>query len=443
MSLDLDGLLDGTLRSRAKPKSDAQLVTHAAPYQRRAACGSSVLPLAQVPSSGLLTVPSLTASASSHGRTAIGKLSAWATSQVPGWAAARRPRWNPRLNRENTSRQQARALPAANVDHAAGLFSARRRPDVSSSVRLVKDWLGDCSMRMSYQSSWSTENASVKTCHVNSVWCFAGSVPPASSPPPTIIGTSQKGGRHADTADRGSTGQAATKKGPLDALAKGASAPAPVEATCVVAVPLPRAQPTASGPAAPAHASADAAPPVRPSTSTGGGGLPLLPAPAPAEPCPTDGLALWALRRFMQQHAGEVAGKTTGEVCFKLVKPTTAERKCAFVDLLRGQTRDSDGSGPVAVAHATVFISHAWACPIEELVAAVEMHFAPTTAAGADAGAAVEPYVWFDILTVRRRVTCLPQAPACLAGALLRPFSRSLSLVSAAAVLSAALHCYI
>lgn len=119
-------------------------------------------------------------------------------------------------------------------------------------------------------------------------------------------------------------------------------------------------------------------------------------APQKQEGCPTDGVAFWALRRFIKQHETKVNGETTTrDVCFELVKPATGAQKCAsYVDLIRGDTLD--GGGSPAVAHATLFVSHAWACPFQELFAAVEAHISQHVS-----GAARDSvYLWIDIFTV-------------------------------------------
>lgn len=113
--------------------------------------------------------------------------------------------------------------------------------------------------------------------------------------------------------------------------------------------------------------------------------------PPPPEPCPTDGVALWALRAFLSKHAALAAGKSTGAVCLEIAKPATLALRSAYIDLLRDD-RSPDGRGTPAVAPATVFVSHAWGNPFESLVAAVESHLG---------GEADEAYVWIDILSVR------------------------------------------
>ena len=106
------------------------------------------------------------------------------------------------------------------------------------------------------------------------------------------------------------------------------------------------------------------------------------------EPCPMDGVALWALRQLLVDNAAQLGGKSTGAACFEFVKPATRSRKCAYVELLRGKTR----GGVPAVARATWFLSHAWNNPLESLVAAAEARLG---------GEAATAYVWLDILTVR------------------------------------------
>lgn len=72
---------------------------------------------------------------------------------------------------------------------------------------------------------------------------------------------------------------------------------------------------------------------------------------------PTDGIAVWALREFVNARSSELAGKSTGSVCFEIIKPETRPGKCAYVDTLRGSRRAADGLP--AVGQATVFLSHA------------------------------------------------------------------------------------
>ncbi len=48
---------------------------------------------------------------------------------------------------------------------------------------------------------------------------------------------------------------------------------------------------------------------------------------------------------------------TTQDVCDAIITPETKERKCAYLDLLAGQT---DDKGLPYVGKATMFVSHAW-----------------------------------------------------------------------------------
>ena len=111
---------------------------------------------------------------------------------------------------------------------------------------------------------------------------------------------------------------------------------------------------------------------------------------------------MWALRAFREEHAAQVQGKTTGAVCYEVVKPATRERQCAYVELLRGRSR----GGVPAVARATIFLSHAWGNPLESLVVAAEARLG---------GEAETTYVWLDILTVNQHnATC--QKGGCTCG---------------------------
>ena len=127
----------------------------------------------------------------------------------------------------------------------------------------------------------------------------------------------------------------------------------------------------------------------------------LPPPPPQGEPCPTDGVALWALRAFVEEHAAQARGRTTGAVCHEVVKPATRGRQCAYVELLRGSSR----GGVPAVARATVFLSHAWGNPLDSLVDAAEARLG---------GEARTAYVWLDILTVNQHnATCQNSGCPC------------------------------
>ena len=87
---------------------------------------------------------------------------------------------------------------------------------------------------------------------------------------------------------------------------------------------------------------------------------------------PNTGVAVWWLRRFAEENADVLAGKSTGAVCFELVKLATRQPKCAFVDLPQMRAL-CDSSGRSAVGPAAVFASHAWSNSFLDFVAAVEV----------------------------------------------------------------------
>ena len=114
-----------------------------------------------------------------------------------------------------------------------------------------------------------------------------------------------------------------------------------------------------------------------------GCGAPVTPAAAVEDAVPRTGVAVWWLRRFAEENADALAGKSTGAVCFELVKPATRQLKCAFVDLPQMQAL-RDSAGRPAVGLAAVFVSHAWNNNFLDFVAAVE----------ASLGVASGAFVW-------------------------------------------------
>ena len=116
---------------------------------------------------------------------------------------------------------------------------------------------------------------------------------------------------------------------------------------------------------------------------------------------PTDGLSLAALRAFVAEHSAEgrtfapapceaadarslpLSELTTTQVCDRIIKPATAERRCAYSTLLAGR---SDAAGRPLVAKATVFVSHAWSYRFLDLVDTIVAQYPE----GADAGV----YLW-------------------------------------------------
>ena len=78
---------------------------------------------------------------------------------------------------------------------------------------------------------------------------------------------------------------------------------------------------------------------------------------------------------------------TTQNVCDAIIKPETAARKCAFVDLLAGRC---GADGRPFVGKATVFVSHAWAYPFR-VPCDVMLEEAEEREGKEDA------YFWFDL----------------------------------------------
>ena len=84
---------------------------------------------------------------------------------------------------------------------------------------------------------------------------------------------------------------------------------------------------------------------------------------------PTDGIAVWALRRFVSDNQAFLGGLSTGDVCLQLVKPATRAGMCAYAELLQGSPGDQ---GRPAVGRANIFLCHAWRNSFEDLVDALE-----------------------------------------------------------------------
>ena len=78
------------------------------------------------------------------------------------------------------------------------------------------------------------------------------------------------------------------------------------------------------------------------------------------------------LRRFLRQH-GIDSSWTTGDVCQRIIHRATAERKCAFIELIRDE-RDEEGRP--FVGKATVFVSHAWKYGFIDVSVATMLQFA-------------------------------------------------------------------
>ena len=73
---------------------------------------------------------------------------------------------------------------------------------------------------------------------------------------------------------------------------------------------------------------------------------------------------------------------TTGDVCFEIIKPATAARKCAYAEL---------DAAPGESGQATAFVSHAWSYPFDWLISALE-----------EAGLPKKTLFWIDIAVVNQ-----------------------------------------
>ena len=80
------------------------------------------------------------------------------------------------------------------------------------------------------------------------------------------------------------------------------------------------------------------------------------------------------------------AALTTTEVCETVVKPATATRACAYLELLRGRTGPD---GKPLVGRANVFVSHAWRYALALVIAVLEE---------LEASSAEPLYYWFDLV---------------------------------------------
>ena len=132
----------------------------------------------------------------------------------------------------------------------------------------------------------------------------------------------------------------------------------------------------------PMSAEATAAPPVnrlhtRDSLTEPSG--PGQAAPPPSFVVPEIGISVQAARKMLQQtiDAG-VAEPLTSEVCFKLVKPATAEARISYCEMLWKAGKDmptrTAPKGKILkadVGKASVFVSHAWSRPFAETVEAM------------------------------------------------------------------------
>ncbi len=77
-----------------------------------------------------------------------------------------------------------------------------------------------------------------------------------------------------------------------------------------------------------------------------------------------DGVTIRVLRDLLGRHPSPSSRPSTSDICSHVIKPSTAARSCAYVDLLR--------DGP-DVGKATWFVSHAWGVAFEDLVSTLEV----------------------------------------------------------------------
>ena len=83
---------------------------------------------------------------------------------------------------------------------------------------------------------------------------------------------------------------------------------------------------------------------------------------------------------FAPRNAGEPL--TTADVCFEVVKPATAARKCSYAEL---------DAAPGESGPATAFVSHAWLYPFEWVVSALEAADLPA-----------DTLFWMDVAVVNQ-----------------------------------------
>ena len=108
---------------------------------------------------------------------------------------------------------------------------------------------------------------------------------------------------------------------------------------------------------------------------------------------PADGVKLSYFQSFLDECCRNdrraLEGLTTADVCEKFVKPATSSLLCSYCDLLRKQ-------GHPAVAHATVFVIHAWRNNFLDTLHALQHHFRD------DLDKVV---VWMDIFSVSQHTS--------------------------------------
>ena len=88
-------------------------------------------------------------------------------------------------------------------------------------------------------------------------------------------------------------------------------------------------------------------------------------------PFPTLGVKLQVFSKFVEENnSSKVAGPlTTTDMCMKFLKPLTQTKQQSYCEYLVEQNSPD-------VGEATVFISHAWKYTFEDVVDALQHHFA-------------------------------------------------------------------
>ena len=118
---------------------------------------------------------------------------------------------------------------------------------------------------------------------------------------------------------------------------------------------------------------------------------------------PRVGVSLQVLRSLLAKANALRQGMTTSEVCHEIVKPATEAVQCSFAQLIIDSGKD--GVMDCTEQHvdtATVFVSHAWQCPFEELVGCVEAHATAVQQAGDTSRA---DFFWVDVVVNTQWIT--------------------------------------
>lgn len=112
---------------------------------------------------------------------------------------------------------------------------------------------------------------------------------------------------------------------------------------------------------------------------------------------PKMGVSLAVLKYLASQVSPEL---TTTDLCMKVVKPLTAERKCSMVDWLAGSDKgelERVGLTSDDLGDATVFVSHAWSMRFADTVEALSRYEA--------ASGRSDWIYWFDVVSVNQNIS--------------------------------------